>query len=167
MNAFAWLNDLMAWLGRWVPRIILVRASHEGVRFGMGGAVVRLSPGVHVYWPIVQEVQLVSLALRSLETSAQVVDNYATSVVVLYRFTNAVSVARDYYNAAAQLDMRVKAHIAQCGSRGDLTPILVPLQREFEPLGIAIESIATTQRSWCLAVKKLDDWGIHEERTLQ
>lgn len=164
VNGLAWLNDLMVWLGRWVPRILLVRASHEGVRFGMGGAVVRLKPGVHVYWPIVQEVQLVSMALRSIETSGQVIDSKMTSLVILYRISDAVRVTRDLFDARAQIDMRVKAHAAALAA--DPNQVLQAIRQEFEPLGITIDSIAVTQRSWCLPIKNMNEWGQHEQGTL-
>jgi hypothetical protein len=164
-NAFSWLNDLMVWLGRWVPRIILIRASHKGVRFGIGGAVVLLEPGVHWYWPIAQEVQLVSVALRTLETSAQVIDGQITSIVVTYRIVDVVKVARDLYDFSTQIDMRAKAHMAEA-AKPDESPI-ERLRFEFDPLGIHIEGWAVTQRSWCLPLKNLQDWGMHEARTLQ
>lgn len=165
-NAFAWLNDLMTWLGRWVPRILLVRASHEGVRFGRRGEVVRLRPGIHVYWPIVHEVELVSMALRTLETAAQVTDGDIKSVVVTYRIVDAVAVARDLYDFSSQIDMRAKAHIAG-HDKDAILSLTDSLRVEFEPLGIHINTAAYTQRSWCIPLKNLQDWGTHEARTLQ
>lgn len=168
--AFAWLNDLMTWLGRWVPRIVLVRASHVGVRFGRGGAMVPLRPGLHIYWPIFMEVQLVSMAIRTIETSAQVNDGQLVSAVVVYRIVDAVRVLRDVYDVRSQIDMRTKATLVAKRPFDPLRPNMTELellQREFKPLGVAIDGLAVTQRSWCLPLKNLSDWASHEDAKLE
>jgi hypothetical protein len=47
-SGFAWLNELMVWLGRWVPRLLLIKRGHCGVKFGPGGSLEQLDAGLHI-----------------------------------------------------------------------------------------------------------------------
>ena len=55
-SAFQWLSDLIRWLGKLVPRIIIVLTTHAGVKWVRGKYPKLLEPGLHFYWPIVTEV---------------------------------------------------------------------------------------------------------------
>ena len=51
-GAFSWLGHLVEFLGRFIPRLLIVEATHGGVAFVRGHKVKPLQPGLHVYWPI-------------------------------------------------------------------------------------------------------------------
>ena len=169
--AFGWLNDLMVWFGKWVPRIVLVRASHEGVRFGRNGTTARLMPGVHFYWPLVQEVTLVSTAQRVLYTCPQLIGSEVVDLAVAYQITNAVQVAVTFYNFAAQLESRAKAALAH-SYRKDIESaqlcagITEALQQAMRDTGITVDSVHLLQRGWTIPIKNMSDWGVHEMKEL-
>lgn len=45
-GALSFLNDLAQWLGRWVPRLVLVEPTHRGVLFGPRGSARQVGPGL-------------------------------------------------------------------------------------------------------------------------
>lgn len=65
MDAFAWLGNLMEWFGSLIPKIKIVRKTHGGVRFKCGHRVTEMKPGLHVYWPIVTEIDVVPVARQT------------------------------------------------------------------------------------------------------
>lgn len=94
-GAFAWLGAVMEWLGNLIPRILIVRSTHAGVKFVGGKRVVRLDPGVHVYWPAVTEVSVIPVARQTFNLVTQVLltsdkQKVCISVVLIYKITNIV-----------------------------------------------------------------------------
>jgi regulator of protease activity HflC (stomatin/prohibitin superfamily) len=50
---FDWLNGLFTWFANWIPQLIIVPSTHEGVKFRHGKHVIRMKSGLHAYWPVV------------------------------------------------------------------------------------------------------------------
>ena len=70
-SAFAWVSQLMEWLASFVPRIRIVRSTHAGVRFKHGKTAVAMKPGVHIFWPIVTEVEIIPVARQTHNLPSQ------------------------------------------------------------------------------------------------
>lgn len=70
-NALAWLNDLMQWLGKWIPRLVLVHGTHRGVLFGPKGGVRQAGPGLVFYWPITHDMIEVPVTMQSIQLVSQ------------------------------------------------------------------------------------------------
>jgi len=71
-SAFAWLNQLFQAFYQLFPRILIVRATHGGVKWVRGKHVKLLAPGLHVYWPLVTDVEVVVTARQTLAIPDQV-----------------------------------------------------------------------------------------------
>ena len=50
-NAFAWLRDIAEWLGRFVPRWVILDTTEGAIKYKGGRTPVVCGPGVHFYWP--------------------------------------------------------------------------------------------------------------------
>lgn len=50
-EAFAWIGQLVDWLGRFVPRWVILPTTTSGVKFVRGSKVVPINPGIHWFWP--------------------------------------------------------------------------------------------------------------------
>jgi regulator of protease activity HflC (stomatin/prohibitin superfamily) len=171
MNGLAWLNDLMVWLARWVPRLTLIKATHEGVLFGPGGSVKRRAPGLCLYWPITHDLQLVGTRARTAELAAQLHAGEAVSVVVGWRVIDAVRCLSSLNDPAAFLDDRTQAALGHAYTAGKRSAdvcaaMLEQLSREFDAYGMRIESVDVAQRSWVIPVKTLKDYAQHESGAL-
>ncbi len=71
-SAFAWLNQLVQTFYRFLPHILIVRATHGGVKWVWGKKVKPLNPGLHVYWPLTTEVEVLVTARQTLAIPDQV-----------------------------------------------------------------------------------------------
>lgn len=95
MEAFAWLGDLVERLGSLIPRLLIVRATHAGVRWRNGKEALPLEPGIHVYWPIVTEIDVIVVARQTLKVTGQVLTTLdgkevVVGTVVVYRIHDVV-----------------------------------------------------------------------------
>ena len=71
-SAFAWLNTLVQTFYRFFPHILIVRATHAGVKWAWGSRIKTLGPGLHVYWPLTTEVEVIVTARQTLTIPDQV-----------------------------------------------------------------------------------------------
>jgi regulator of protease activity HflC (stomatin/prohibitin superfamily) len=51
-SAFAWLQSITDWLGRFIPRWVVVDTTAGGIKYVGGSRVVVCQPGIVWYWPI-------------------------------------------------------------------------------------------------------------------
>ncbi len=70
-NAFAWLGDLIHWIGKLIPRLLIIEATHAGLAFVRGRNKVPLHPGLHVYWPIWTHVHTYPTARQTVNLPTQ------------------------------------------------------------------------------------------------
>lgn len=52
-SALAWIGQIAEFLGRFVPRWVILDTTEGAVKFVRGSHVVVLGPGIHWYWPAV------------------------------------------------------------------------------------------------------------------
>jgi len=94
-TAFAWLGEIFEAILKFVPRILIVRATHAGVKWRHGSEVRSMAPGLHVYWPLVTEIEVIVVARQTLSLPPQVLttkDNKKVIVgnVVVYKIRDVV-----------------------------------------------------------------------------
>lgn len=84
-----WLGQIMDTLGKFFPRMVIVRATQAGVRWRRGKHVKPLQPGLHWFWPITTEVEVIVTARQTLNLPPQTLMTQdkvklATSAVLVY-----------------------------------------------------------------------------------
>lgn len=71
MGALSWISDFFGFFGRLIPRILIVRRTHQGIAFVRGRKVKKLLPGITVYWPILTEVLLYPVVRQTANLNPQ------------------------------------------------------------------------------------------------
>ena len=71
-SAFAWLNQLVETFYRFFPHVLIVRATHGAVKWVKGKEIKALGPGLHIYWPLTTEVEVMVTARQTLAIPDQV-----------------------------------------------------------------------------------------------
>jgi len=66
---FSWLSDIFNGLLSLVPRPVIVRATHGGVKWRFGKHVIELRPGWHWYWPLFTDIILIVVARQTHKVS--------------------------------------------------------------------------------------------------
>jgi hypothetical protein len=174
MNAFSFLNDLAVWLGRWIPRLVLIEPTHRGVLFGPRGGARELQPGLRVYWPITHVLVLVPVTTQSVMLSTQILPIAEQGDIiprvllcaqaVQFRVVNAVLVATKALHTFGLVDNRTSAAVARhLHLRGNLSDwseaVLADLAAELNPFGVVVERLDFTQHGTGVALKNVADWN--------
>ena len=78
MDLFSILGELFRSLLKVVPRLVLVRSTHAGVKFRYGSKVLKmdskngiLKTGLHVVWPLVTEHEVLPVVRQAIDLPAQ------------------------------------------------------------------------------------------------
>jgi len=170
-SGLAWLNELMVWLGRWFPRLVLIKATHLGVRFGRHGDIRTLGPGLFCYWPITTEVELVSIRERTTEIAGLLCGREIVALALQYTIRDPAEALRSLNDVFAMLDDRAQAAIAAAyqptvPNAGLEAVVVAQLAKEFASKGIDIHAVTVLQRGRVIPVKNLNDWATHSKSEL-
>jgi hypothetical protein len=174
--ALTWLNDLMQWLGRWVPRLVLIHQTHRGVQFGPGGSVRQVGPGLIVYWPITHEVVQVATTLQSIQLCGQMLPLEDDTAAIVPRAAictiNVQFVVRDPVQAATRIlhfhalvSNRVQAAVAAAwpgripSQNGWLEKAKNSLVGELAGYGIELATIDVAGIGLGATLKNVSDWS--------
>jgi regulator of protease activity HflC (stomatin/prohibitin superfamily) len=71
-SAFAWLSQLVETFYKFIPHIVIIRATHAGVKWVRGHKIKALDPGLHFYWPLTTEVEIQVAARQTLAIPDQI-----------------------------------------------------------------------------------------------
>jgi regulator of protease activity HflC (stomatin/prohibitin superfamily) len=81
--AFAWLSDLVSWLGQFFPRWTILKTTHGGVKFVRGSRVVKCGPGIHWYWPATTVFEEHPTARQSVNLKSQTITTLDGKTVIV------------------------------------------------------------------------------------
>lgn len=102
-SAFAWLGDIINWFGKFIPRVFIMKATHGGIAFKRGKHVIKLDPGLHVYWPFTTELATYPIVRQTSNLPTQVLmskDGKPVVVggIVVYKINDIVKALRDVWD---------------------------------------------------------------------
>lgn len=82
-SAFIWLREIAEWLGRFVPKWIILDTTEGAIKYVKGKRIVMCGPGVHWHWPITTTWQAYPTAQQTdrLETQTMVTTDGKTFIV--------------------------------------------------------------------------------------
>lgn len=94
-HAFAWIGKFAEFIASWLPRLLVVQATHRAVKYVNGWKVVELKPGRHIYWPIMTPIETCAVVRQVLNLPTQILETkdgvpVAAGVVIEYTIENAV-----------------------------------------------------------------------------
>lgn len=186
-SALGWLGQLMEKLLSLIPELVIIRATHMGIKWRWGKKVIQLSPGVHIYWPIVSEVMLYVVARQTynLPTQALITKDGKQIVIGPVIVCNISDVIKAYGETNWDIGSTIK-DITQStvvrvitgmtlkeiqgglaeGKRSKLNLLLTNTARkELKPFGVNIQRCCITDFSTCTVYKKYggDFIGDHDE----
>ena len=62
---FSWLSDIFNGILQFVPRPLIIRATHGGVVWVFGSKVVELKPGWRWVWPLIMDWEIIPVARQT------------------------------------------------------------------------------------------------------
>lgn len=51
-TALGWIGQIVEWVGRWIPRAVIMDTTEGGIKYVWGKTPIYCGPGFHWYWPI-------------------------------------------------------------------------------------------------------------------
>lgn len=70
-SALAWIGQIAAWIGQFIPRWQIVDTTRGAVKFVRGSRVVKLGPGLHWFWPVLTDFHVYPTARQAVDLRAQ------------------------------------------------------------------------------------------------
>ena len=71
-TAFGWLGKIFDALLQFIPQLIIVRNTHQAVKWKWGGRAVAISKGTRTwYWPLITEMETIVVARQTLNLATQ------------------------------------------------------------------------------------------------
>lgn len=171
MEAFAWLGQLIEALGRFIPRLIIIRATHMGVRWRLGKNVSEMGPGMHVYWPLITECEVIVTARQTLNLPTQVLmtadrQQIVVGTVVVYRVKDVVeAIGERNWDVECTVSDITQAAIVEVITRSNLNDLLTDVsggieksltkatRRRLRQYGVYVHRCAVTDFSTCKTYK--------------
>lgn len=157
-SAFAWFGEIVHWVGMFIPRLLIVRATERGIKWVHGKKVVAMQPGLHLYWPIVTEFTIRVVARQTLNMPAQILitkdkKQVVVAGVVVYNVNDIVKAIGEQ---SWDVDETV-SDLAQAAIVGVIT------NTDFADLACLDDEIIDELTN--AARKKLKKFGVHIEKT--
>lgn len=172
-SAFSWFGDIIAWFGQLIPRIIIIRATHGGVKFVRGHKVVVLEPGLTWYWPIITEyidiivVRQTKKFYCTLETKDD--KTIMVGVVIAYSIINVKKALVGNHDIDDTIEDFGSTIVASIITDNTLEQIrnefdskikehlLTHMKEELKCFGVKIEKAAISDFSRCFVVRRIEN----------
>lgn len=172
-GAFAWVGQLVEWLGSLIPRVMIVRATHGGVKFRQGRDVEEVKPGLIVYWPFVTEVDVIPVARQTQNLPTQCIetkDRVQVTVggVVVYRITDVVKALSRNWDFTDTINDITLTAILPIIMRHSYDELLEKISNEsiqkeltkavrskLRRYGVSVSSVGLTDFAKCIVLKNI------------
>lgn len=174
MDAFAWIGYVFEWLGKFVPRLLIVRRTHGGIKFVRGSKVVELKPGLHLYWPIMTEVVTTPVARQTHNMVTQVLmtkDKVSVVVgaVLIYEISNVVDALSNNWDISDTIsDVTQMAVVnvvnawtfdefrSELGGKVE-NELSIETRKQLKPFGVKVIRCGISDFSQCRVYRVIDD----------
>ncbi len=114
--AFGWIGDLAKWAAQFVPHWKLVRATEGAIKFKPGGRTEAIGPGLHGWWPLTTEIEVVPVVRQVLRCKPQTLmtkDGVSVYVsgLAIYKIVDLTKYAVENFDAMDNIDDVVQTAI--------------------------------------------------------
>lgn len=82
MHAFDWIGYIVEWIGNFIPRIIHIKRTHQGVIFTRSKAK-KANPGIHFYLPLWSSIEIYPVKRQTLNLPSQTLTTKDQSTVLI------------------------------------------------------------------------------------
>ena len=170
-NAFSWIGSLMEWFGQLIPRIILVAATHEGVKFVYGNKVKVMTSGLYFYWPLVTTYTLYPVVRQTSNLNSQVLmtkdkKSVIISAIIVFSIQNIKKALVGSWNVDDTVKDIAQTEIVSTITSRTLEQIrdeidskikeelTEKVRKRLVQFGVKVETCALTDFAICLTVRR-------------
>lgn len=162
-QAFGWLGQLADFVGRWFPRLLVVKTDQRCLKYVRGRHLRLLDPGLHLYWPMVTELEWCFVVRQVMVHPPHVLETQDGVQVVVagvtaYRVANPIRFLSENEDPYSTIDDVAAAAIRQVvvsssyDVLGDALPttdaaLTAATRRLLRPFGVRVEYTRLTDFS--------------------
>ncbi len=175
MNFLDWINDIISALLSFVPRRIIVRATHSGVKWRWGANAIEMKPGFHWYWPFSTEMEVIPTARQTLNLKTQALmtsdkQQVVVGALAVYTVSDVVrAIGKRNYDIDATVYDITQAAIVEVVTKWTLDNLLQNIsgsvenqltrrvQKRLRQFGVRVQRAALTDFSTAVVYKILSD----------
>jgi regulator of protease activity HflC (stomatin/prohibitin superfamily) len=169
---FDWLNQLIHSFGSLFPRLVRIRSTDRGVKWPRCKKAVLLNPGLHVYWPLVSELEIVTVVRQTIDHKPQTITlrdgvTICVRAVTVWRIADAVMVWTENWDICNTVDDLATASlvdILSCMTKEQVSSIslvnnlaTLESQKLLAPYGVAVESTKLIECSVCRSIRLINN----------
>lgn len=182
MDVFSIIGEILRSLLKVVPKLVIVRTTHEGIKFKYGSTVTKINSknglglfsktGIHVYWPLVTEVEIIPIMRQTADLHSQYLstkDNVTIGLsgVLVYQISDVEKTLTACYNyeetipeisLAAIKKVVITYDFKYLQENGDLVDkhLTKEMRGFLKPYGVRVVSVCLSDFSRC---RVLALWG--------
>lgn len=145
-----------------IPRRIIIRATHQGVKWRYGKIPIAVGPGIEWYWPLVTEMDLMVVARQTLNLPTQVLMTRDKKQVVVGAFI--VYKISDIVQAIGERNWDVESTVADITQAAIVEEIM---SRDLDDLLAGISEGKNSELNKALTANcktELRQFGVHVGR---
>jgi len=175
MEFLNWINDIISSLLSFIPRPIIVRATHGGVKWPWGKTAKEMCPGFHWYWPFSTEFEVIPIARQTLNLKTQALmtkdkQQVVVGALVVYTINDVVrAIGKRNFDIDATVYDITQAAIVEAVTKWTLDDLLSNIadkvetqltrtvQKRLRQFGVRVQRTALTDFSTAVVYKILSD----------
>ena len=175
MEFLNWINDIITALLSFVPRPVIVRATHGGVKWPWGKKPKEMKPGFHWYWPFSTEIEVIPTARQTLNLKTQALmtkdrQQVAVGALAVYTINDVVrAIGKRNFDIDATVYDITQAAIVEAVTKWNLDDLLTNIsgkvetqltrtvQKRLRQFGVRVQRAALTDFSTAAVYKILSD----------
>jgi len=171
-TAFAWLGQIFDALLKFFPRIVIVRATHGGVKWKRGKKVVAMASGLHFYWPLTTDIEVIVTARQTLALPIQVLTTkdlkkVVVGCVVVYKIRDVIhAIGRMNWDVDTTINDITQAAVTAVIAKHSFQEIMdmigndqfentltEAVQKELRPFGVSVRRCKVVDFADCRVYK--------------
>lgn len=103
-SALAWIGQIAEWVGKLIPRLMILDTTEGAVKYVRGSRPVFCGPGLHWYWPIVTTWSPSATARQADRLQAQTIvttddKTIVVAAIIVYTVTDLLTLLTTTYHA--------------------------------------------------------------------
>ncbi len=177
---FSWLSDIFNGILQFIPRPLIIRATHGGICWVFGSKVVELKPGWRWVWPLIMDWEIIPVARQTERIQDQALvtkdkKQVAVRVIVVFSIRDLVqAIGQRNWDVGTTVNDIAAAAVVQVVTKWELNELLSEItgtveeqltevcKKELNKFGVTVHKCCFIDFSTCRVYKIMGNNPIEE-----
>jgi regulator of protease activity HflC (stomatin/prohibitin superfamily) len=174
---FSWLSDIFNAILKFIPRPVIVRATHGGVKWRFGKWVKEMKPGWHWVWPLTTDHEIIVTARQTNHQPGQALSTkdkkqVVVSVLVVFSVKNVVrAIGEQNWDVGTTVNDITQAATVEVVTKWNFDDLLEnvsgkvkqdltdEVRKQLRQFGVYVHRVCLTELSSCRVFKLVGQGG--------